>query len=306
MNPAAAAVVLAAVSAACLGPVSVALERARWTPRAPRAAVALWQCLGVGGALGAAGAGLAVAVIRFHAGFFGGTTDLLHGLANGRPLAGLGLTEALGLTLAVDICIVAVAVLAVTMGRTVRARARHRRLLDLVGRASDRAPGAALLDHPRATAYCVPGVRPRIAVSSGTLRLLDRHELAAVLDHERGHAQERHGLVLLPLVSFGELFRWLPYAARAPKAVAGLLEMAADDYAARHHDPRHLATALLQMTAGGAPPACALGLSSSALEVRVRRLLHGRRRSRPVAAAAGVAAAAAVLAPLALLLSARG
>lgn len=302
MSPWVTAAALAATSVVCVGPLSVRLDRARWTVRAPRAAVLLWQGLGAGGALSAIGAGMAVAVGRFHAGMVGGSLDLLGGVVDGHPLARLGFCEALGLTLAVDIAVVAAAAAAVSMGRTVRARARHRLLLDLVGRHSEQAPGAALLDHPRATAYCLPGLRPRIVVSAGAVRLLGDRELAAVLEHERGHAHEHHGLVLLPLVPMGHLLHWVPYAARAPRAVATLLEMSADDYAARRHDPRHLAAALLQMAAGEAPPSCALGASQTAIEARVGRLLEGRRPSRPAAAAAGLAAAAALLAPLALLL----
>ena len=39
-----------------------------------------------------------------------------------------------------------------------------------------------------AAASCLPGVRPQVVVSAGTLRLLDDVQLAAVLSHERAHA----------------------------------------------------------------------------------------------------------------------
>jgi Zn-dependent protease with chaperone function len=297
MSPSLAALALAATAVACLGPLSVRLERARWTWRAPRAAVALWQSIGLAGGLSAIGAGLSVAVVRFHAGFLPGLVDLVHGLSGGHPLAGIGLPNALGLTLAFDIAAVMTCLAVTSAVRTIRARAHHRRLLDLVSVGTDRAPGAVLLNHPRAAAYYLPGLRPRIVVSAGTLRLLRRPELAAVLEHERGHAQEHHGLVLLPLTSFGELVRWIPYARRAPRSVAGLLEMAADDYAARQHDPRHLASALLRMTTSGAPPACTFGAASTAVPSRVRRLLDPRRRSRPIALAACLGAALALAVP---------
>ncbi len=302
MSAPTAAVVLALVSAALFGPGSTLLARARWTSRAPRAAVCLWQCVGVAGAVSAVGAGLAVAVIRDHDGLVGGLARMAHAVAHGSPLAGLGLPDALGLTLAADIVVVLAAVVAASLVRTARARARHRRLLDLVASGADAAPGAVLLDHPRATAYCLPGIRPRIVVSAGTLVLLDDAELAAVLDHERAHAHAHHGLVLLPVTSFGVVLRWLPFARRAPRAVAALLEMAADDYAARHHDPRCLASALLQMTTAGSVPACSLGVAGGEVPARVRRLLGDRRSSRPLAAAAGLVAVLVLALPLAVVL----
>lgn len=304
MSLALAAVLLAVVSVACFGPVSAWLDRARWTSLAPRAAVVLWQSVGLAGGVSALSAGLAVAVVRFHSGFLPGLAQLVQGLLDGHPLAGIGLPDALGLTLAVDIAVVMAGVALASMVRTLRARAHHRHLLDLVSTGTERAPGAVLLNHPRATAYYLPGLRPRIVISAGTLRLLQREELAAVLEHERGHAQERHGLVMLPLTSFGELLRWIPYACRAPRAVATLLEMAADDYAARQHDPRHLASALVQMTTSSAPPACTFAAASTAVPARIHRLLDARRTSRRVAVAACLGAALAVALPLAVVLTA--
>lgn len=302
MSAPAAAVVLALASVAFLGPLSALLDRARWTSRAPRAAVCLWQCLGLAGATSAVGAGLAVAAVRYRDGLVGGLDRMGHAVAHGSPLAGLGLPDALGLTLAADMVVVLMAVAAASVLRTARARARHRRLLDLVGSAAGAPADAVLLDHPRATAYCLPGIRPRIVVSAGTLALLDDEELAAVLDHERAHAHAHHGLVLLSVTSFGALLRWLPFARRAPRAVAGLLEMAADDHAARLHDPRRLAWALLQMATAGSVPACSLGATGPAVPARVRRLLDDRRSSRPLAAAAGLGALLAVAVPLAVVL----
>ena len=123
------------------------------------------------------------------------------------------------------------------------------------GRSVSRAAtGTLTLDHPSPVAYCLPGIRPRIVISSGTMRLLDQAQLAAVIEHERGHAHERHGLVMLPMTSLTEPFRWIPYARLAPRAVAGLLEMAADDHAARRHAPSSLASALVALSTSGAPP----------------------------------------------------
>ncbi|MDI5982844.1 M48 family metalloprotease, partial [Amycolatopsis magusensis] len=74
---------------------------------------------------------------------------------------------------------------AVSTVGVLRVRRRQRDLLALLGREDPAAPGAVVVDHPAPMAYCVPGLRPRIVVSSGTLAMLDAGQLAAVLGHER-------------------------------------------------------------------------------------------------------------------------
>ncbi len=245
---------LAVLSALLFGPVGVVLERATWPSRAPRAAIALWQAIGLAGGLAAVGAGLAVTVAPLHRDLFSGVVHLIDQAASGHPLQGLGLNGALGLTLATDVGVVLAGGLVLTSWRTVRARARHRDLLDLVSARTERAPGAILLDHPMAAAYYLPGLRPRIVLSVGALGLLGNDEVAAVLAHERGHVHERHDLVMLPFASMHDLLRWMPYVRRAPRAVATLVEMAADDFATRSTEPRLLASALVHLVSSGVSP----------------------------------------------------
>ncbi|HVX21770.1 MAG TPA: M56 family metallopeptidase [Acidimicrobiales bacterium] len=295
------AAVLAGLSVALFWPVPVLLARAGWVARAPRAAVALWQAVGVAGSLTAVGAGLAVAVAPLHGTLPDGVRRLADQALGGHPLAGLGLNEALGLTIATDVGLVLVAGLVATAVRTVRHRARHRRLLDLVCRRTDRLDGAVLLDHPGAVAYCLPGLRPRIVLSAGALGALGPAEVAAVVAHERGHAQARHDLVMLPLSSMVDLLHWLPYARLAPGQVGLLLEMAADDFATRSHHRRTVAAALVRLAAagGGQVPPCAFGAAGYAVEQRVRRLLappDGGRATGLLAAAAAVVVLAAPVA----------
>jgi len=284
-------------------PFSTWLEKASWVTRCPRAAVALWHCIGISATLATMGAGLCVATERFHAGFVGGVSELGDGIVGGHPLQGLGLPDALGLTLAADVGVVLLSVVGVVTLRTVLARAHHRRLLNLLAAPSQGCTGTVTLDHPSPVAYCLPGIRPRIVISSGTMRLLDKAQLAAVIEHERGHAHERHGLVMLPMTSLTEPFRWIPYARLAPRAVSGLLEMAADDHAARRHAPSSLASALVALSTSSAPPRCAFAAASHGVNARVHRLLGRDRISKSTALAAGILCAASVATPLALLLS---
>lgn len=283
------------------GPAALALERARWPSRAPRAAIALWQALGLAGAVAALGAGLALAVAPLAVGPLPGVVELTRELLRGHPAHTVGFDEAFGLTLSADVFAVLAAGLIMTVGRTIGARRRHRQLLDLVCRASVDVPGTVLLDDPRAAAYCLPGLRPRIVVSAGALALLDGPELRAVVAHERGHAHERHDLVMLPFASMVDMLRWMPYVRCAPGAVAGLLEMAADDFAARRHRPEVLAAALLEMASAGVAPSCAFAAATLGVSSRVERLLGDDRRSRAAAGLAGAAAAGLVVLPVAAL-----
>ena len=296
------AAVLMALALALLGPVSVRLARASWVTRAPRSAVVLWQSIGLSAIASGIGAGRAVAGYRYHAGFAPGVRELVVGLVGGRPLQGLGLPDALGLTLAADLLIVLFFVLGSVMARTIRSRARHRRLLNLLARESSQYPGTDLIEDTRPVAYCLPGRRPRIVMSDGAMQLLSSRQARAVIEHERGHAHEHHGLVMLPMVGLRKLFGWVPYARLAPVEIASLLEMSADDYSARRSDPVHLASALVLMATTGRVPNCAFGLAGNAIPRRVERLLLKSRNSKTTAVVTGLIAGAIASAPLALML----
>lgn len=293
------AVLLATLSVLLVGPASTWLSRARWLQQCPRSGVLLWQGVGLGAILSGIGAGLALAVSRYHAGFAGGTVALLGSIFGGHPLQGLGLYDALGLTLAADLAIVLCVCFGALTLRTIRSRARHRKLLDLVTYESPKYPGTEFLVDQRAVAYCLPGLRPRIVLSNGTLTLLGRDELWAVIHHERAHAHERHGLVMLPMAGLSKLFGWIPYARYAPASVSLLLEMAADDYSSRRSGRHPLAAALVEMATRGWTPACAFGVEGAGVVERVSRLLGGNPNSKGSAALAAGLGVAAVLIPIA-------
>jgi Zn-dependent protease with chaperone function len=292
------AALLAGLAFVLLGPFSTWLSRAAWVSQAPRAAVLCWQCIGLGAIAAGMGAGLSVAVARYGLGFAGGVKELVASLFSDHPLQGLGLYDALALTLAADLGIVLAVIFGSLMVRTVRSRARHRRLLDLVAHQSGAYPGTDLIPDTRTVAYCVPGFHPRIVLSEGTLRLLGPEEIAAVIEHERGHVHERHGLVMLPMLGLRNLFRWVPYAGLAPREMATLLEMSADDYSARRCDRLTLAGALVDMAASGCAPRCALSAAGSDVPRRVSRLLSSSRNSKRTALASGLLAGAVLFLPL--------
>jgi len=174
-------------------------------------------------------------------------------------------------------------VLVAASAAVIVARRRHRALLSLLAHGDPKVPGALVVDHPAAAAYCVPGLRSKIVISAGTLDLLDAAELAAVLAHERAHLRARHDLVLLPFCALGRAFPRSQLVCQAHATVALLVEMLADDQALRQRPARELATALLRVGASGAglAPSGALAAASTAdadVAARVARLLTPQAR----------------------------
>ena len=263
----------------------------------------MWQAIGASAVLAGIGSGLCIAVERYHRGVVGGVSQLADGIVGGRPLAMIGLPDALGLTLAADLAFGLCCMLAAVTVNTVMRRRHHRRLVDLLALRTLET-GASVLDYSAAVAYCVPGIRPRIVISAGAIELLDDAELDAVVAHERGHAHERHGLVMLPLAGVSKVFAFVPYARLAPSSVAGLLEMAADDYAVRRRDPSALISALVSMATAGAVPSCPFALTGGWVSRRVERLLHGNPESTRVVLGASGAALLLLALPVAVLLAA--
>jgi bla regulator protein blaR1 len=305
--------ILAVFAAACI-PAGSALAAARWPRRSPAAAILLWQALGLGWGLAAVGALAGFGAAGGGSGVAGGAFTLASKVLDGRAagtrrllalILGLRLLAlAAGVVLLLLLCWILVAAFAAV----IRARRRQRMLLSLLAHGDPKVPGALVVDHPSATAYCVPGLRSKIVISAGALALLDQAELAAVLAHERAHLRERHDLVLLPFTALLRAFRWSAVAREAHAAVALLVEMLADDRALRHRPAREPATALLRVGAAGGvqAPNGALPAADWAADgqvaARVSRLLRPAPRL-PVAALAliAVVAVATVAIPAACL-----
>lgn len=214
------------------------LARARWTARAPGAAVALWQSVTLTAVLCALGVVLA------------GPEELVRARGADQIPAVAALVAAL-VVAAVIVVRLLVSVGLVAYRSRVR-RARHRLIADLLDRAEEHptvdaeVPAGALrvLDGGLPFAYCVPGRSPRIVLSQGTLRVLDPPQVTAVLAHERAHLRARHDVVM---ESFTAFYRAVPapLRSRAPlDAVHLLLEALADDAARRRHGTAPLREAL--------------------------------------------------------------
>lgn len=190
---------------------------------------------------------------------------------------------------------------AVVGGRGLRVRAassrRHQDVLDVVGRRDGSRTGVVWLAHHVPLAYSIGGRRPTIVVTDGLATHLSRDELTAVLAHERAHIAGHHHVILSCAQALARALPRLTLAARAPDAVATLVELAADRAAARATDARTVRSALTRVAAfAPVAPSAALGLASHALEHRLEALDVSRglqaADSRPAIVAAGACAVA--------------
>ena len=272
--------------------VPARLAAASWPRRAPVSGLLLWQAVGLAAGLLALQAAVTVALAP------AGDTHLaaLRAVRDGAALPWWSYAAA-----AAAVALVArlLSVLLVSAGRTLRARHRNRVLVDLVATRNPLLARTRVVDHDVPLAYCLPGLRPRVVVSRGVLDLLRDDEVRAVLAHEDAHVEQRHDLVVLPFVALGTTFPRLPAVRTAQDQVALLVEMLADDRAARRHPPQVLARALYKVGSAQVP-AGGLGAGGDGVLLRAQRLVSpppalGRPARAAVTAATGLVLALPVL-----------
>jgi hypothetical protein len=270
------------------------LKRATWADRAPRLAIAMWQAASASVIVSALLSAFAVAVPASVVG---------HGLA--------GLFEACAAMLSDEATLnttstragfiaggLVLTRLAYTGGAVLlsarRERRRHAEALTLLGR-HDLGLDAVVVDYEERMAYCLPGRNGHAVITTGALRSLAPEQVAAVLAHEQAHLRGRHHLVLAAAETLTRAFPRLPLFEQTRAESARLVELLADDVAARHHPRVHIAAALVRL-ATGRVPAFALGAGGETALTRVRRMLHPQapldRRER----LAGLLAVTALLA----------
>ncbi|GAA1310527.1 M56 family metallopeptidase [Saccharothrix xinjiangensis] len=242
------------------------LARARWVWRSPHTGVALWQMVGLTWALSVVGLLLEVGLAPYGAPIPVALGRWFDDAVRG-DLTPLAVLVVLGLLSGADLLIG----LGWTWWSVLRVRRRHRDVLALVARRDEAAPGALVVDHPLVVAYCVPGARSAVVLSSGALDALTPDQLDAVLEHEHTHARERHDLVLLPFSALCSVLPRVRVVREVADAVALLVEMCADYRAGLRCDARSLAAALRRFSAAR-PPEGALGAADVAVRARLARL----------------------------------
>lgn len=151
-------------------------------------------------------------------------------------------------------------------------RAQRRRLAHLA-HPHPSEPGVQVIDQAQAAAFCLPRRgRGEVYLTRAALEVLSSVELAAVLEHERAHLRGRHALAVSFATVLRAAFPFVPLFRAAAVVLPRLVEMAADDAAARLTDRRTVATALLRL-AEETTPAGAFGAGGSTVVSRVRRLV---------------------------------
>jgi Zn-dependent protease with chaperone function len=292
-----AALLLAVLAALLAWPVPAALGQANWPERDPAIALRVWQSIGLAGGLSLIGAPLVYGLPPWGSSLpRAGIALLLHGDA-----PSLRWDNVVGLALAVIIAGRLLWVLLISSIKVARVRARQRALLAIVVR-----PGAdprtMLVDVADLVAFCIPGGRPMIVLSEGMVAQLNEAELAAVIAHESAHLSGRHHLYLLPFVAWHQALPWLPAAGRAYTAVHDLVEMQADDVAARTTGRLTLASAIAR-TGAAKVPLGSLAVHAGPTSTRVSRLLVPPRPLPTwIRSLILIAAAALLLVPTTLLL----
>ncbi|MFJ9030613.1 M56 family metallopeptidase [Streptomyces sp. NPDC102274] len=265
--------------------------RSSWPHRSPALAATVWTAF-------AASFSLCVALVALH---LATPNAHLHGIlyscrvALGIDSPDAGTMEHVGIAASAMVVTAHVATFAYHALRARGARNGHRRILDKVARPSA-GLRATVIEHGVPAAYCLPGRRPRIVLSTRAVELLSSAELGAVVEHERAHIACRHHLVLVAAQSFATVFRGLPLARHLREQIPLLLEMAADDRALRSYPHGVLAAAMFEMASGSAAPRGTLSAGGPTAVVRLRRILAPTRCAHP--ALRGVMAATSVMTPL--------
>jgi Zn-dependent protease with chaperone function len=282
--------------AALLGAVGPrVLQIGTWTDRSPRLAIICWQALSLSvlASVTLAGLALAAPAAPFSTNLAAVLRACLIAFKNGHATAaGVG-TILGGLVLATAVVARSLGCLAAGLIRSARERSRHVRALSLITRNCEHS-GTLILNHATPAAYCLPGRYRRVVLTSAALEALDSYQLQAVLAHERAHLSGRHHLVLEAAAALKRAFPRVSLFAQAHGEITRLVELVADDVAARRYGRLPVATAMVTMSRGDAPSMALAAGGAGALE-RVRRLLEPARPLRPKTVLAGFALASAVI-----------
>ncbi|WP_018504946.1 M56 family metallopeptidase [Parafrankia discariae] len=273
------------------------LRDASWSSRAPRLAVAMWLAAMISVVSVAALAAMLL-FLPLHA--IGDILVLLvqwcgwgdHSLTVSTRWT-IPRTAGVVVGVAAALRLLHVAAAVAVAGR--RSRVRHRHDVRLLGRFHP-ALSIYILDHADRSAFCLPGRSGGVVITEGALRALRPSELDAVIAHERAHLAGRHHLILTATAVLARAFPLVPLFGTGHEELRRLVELTADDSAARRSAPQVVAEAVLRLAA---PPAPVLGMANTAVRQRVLRLLTADPPlSRPAVVGRGLIVAVLLLLPL--------
>ncbi|PKV80972.1 M56 family metallopeptidase [Nocardia fluminea] len=194
-----------------------------------------------------------------------------------------------------------------TLLRTRSTTYEHSRMARIAGRHHAELD-AVVIDVDEPVAYCVAGSPPTIVVTEGIIATLEDRHLLAVLAHERAHLRGRHHLLLALTRGLVSVFPHITLFRTAAREVALLVEMCADDMAARTHGHRTVLEALIALS-HGRENVGVLGAAGVGVDARIARLASPAEPEQRVRARLrlGTATALVTIGPLvAALLAAVG
>ena len=263
------------------------LGRAGWVVRTPRVGVAVW--LLTIATLTAALIGAAVATMFPLVRHLGGFSELVHRCpefaAALRAHVAYLVAATVGAAAAVAIVVAGVRSLTLQMRQARAVAARHVLALLTSGQ---RAGRVTVVAGEQPAAWSVASGRGYIVLTQGALDALSAEELQAVVLHEQAHLRGRHHLTLAMVIAARRAFPCRLTTDAVPE-VGLLLEMMADDAAARRAGGSAVARALLHLSGG--VPVGALGAGGESAHRRMSRLLE---RQGPARGQGSVAVAVAV------------
>ncbi|MGH3379497.1 MAG: M56 family metallopeptidase [Actinoallomurus sp.] len=247
------------------------LRRSAWSHRLPKVAAFAW--LGILAAAVAAAIGMVAVVSTGQHGLGHRTAEWLANCWHHHDGAGNTSWYVVNAALLAGM-LTATCLAARRYRRTLARRRQHQEALQLVVHASGDLDDVVVLDHPVPVVYCVPSRTRPIVVSSGALDQLERAELQAVLAHERAHLRHRHHVLLTVVDALAAALAWLPTFRDARHHLPLLLEMTADEIAARRWGRETVAAALRKLAILPSPVGglAAGGADTSALGRRLARL----------------------------------
>jgi bla regulator protein blaR1 len=229
------------------------LARAGWPEREPVLALWVWQCVVAGVLLCcvlamALSASAAWSAVRGHLFAYApiGVVDA-YGPAGYAPWWAGWLAALLACGGVWTVAMLTREVRAVRQRRRKRRAGLRARVPRLPGEAAWTADRLVVLEGDRPDTWWLPGVRPRLVVTTGALRRLDDRQLDAVLAHERGCARARHDVLLHCAGALASGFPQVPVFADFRRQVHRLVELAADDIASRRAGRLATALALVEL-----------------------------------------------------------
>lgn len=213
-----------------------ALTRRRWQVRFPRAALTAWFGAFLTGCASVLSAIIATLVAALT------TSD------STEPAAGVAVSLAAWLSLgAVGAVVALVMVSAEPLTDSHQALVRNLAPV-AISREERGAFTLVRFEEAEPVACAIPAHSPEILVSTGLAELLTGEQLRAVLAHEYAHLRQRHGWVVrVAEVNALCLPRFLRAGRGLKRATLLLVELAADDAAARQAGAANLANALCRM-----------------------------------------------------------